>query len=156
VAFSTGTITGAAVTGFTAPLYATVVDQSDISSKSFIVNGLVSGTAPGTVTFHTITSPFSTLIRRAARLQALSIKFLNGITGKYTKVPRNPYSIVTRKGVSIQNGQVETMLIRTTIEVPAGAESFDLANVRAGLSAHCGFVFAQADGAATTTSNGIL
>lgn len=148
-------ITGAAQTGFTSPTYTTVVDNApDLFSKQSNVSAL-GGTQAG-VNTHSVSIPFTLTVRRPPSLKVLATKFLNGITGKYTKVPTNPYSIVTRKGVAIQSGQYATMFIRTTVDVPAGADSYDIANIRAALSAHLGLVWAQSAGIGDTCNTGSL
>jgi hypothetical protein len=126
----------------------------DNFSKQSYVSAL-GGTQSG-VNVHSVAIPFTLGVRRPNVLKVLMAKFLNGITGKYTRVPKNVYTFVTRKGVAIQSGQYETMIVRTSIEVPAGADSYDAANVRAGLSAHTGLVWAQASGAGDTCVTGSL
>jgi len=48
------------------------------------------------------------------------------------------------------------MIIRTEIEVPAGADTADAANVRAALSAHAGLIWDQSSGLGDTTIDGVL
>lgn len=148
-------ITGSAQTGFTAPTYTTVVDsQPDVNSKQNAVTAL-GGTQAG-VLAHSVNVPFTISVRRPAVLKILAVKLLNGITGKYSKVPTNTYTLLTRKGVSIQSGQTEMMMIRTTFEVPAGADTFDIANVRAAVSAHIGTLNGTSAGFGDTLNNGVL
>lgn len=148
-------ITGGAQTGFTSPTYTMTVDNPpDVFSKQSVVSAL-GGTQTGVVA-HSVNVPFSLTVRRPSTLKTLFAKFLNGVTGKYTKVPTNTYTILTRKGVAIQSGQYENMLIRTSVEVPAGADSFDIANIRAAVSAHVGLLSSQSAGIGDTVNTGVL
>jgi len=148
-------ITGGAQTGFTAPTYTTVADQApDLNSKQAIVSAL-GGTQAG-VTTHSVQSPFTCTVRRPGTLKVLLAKFLNGVTGKFTKVPRNAYGVLTRKGLLIQAGQFDVGIIRTTIDLPAGADTADPANVRALISAHIGLLSANSAGAGDTAVTGSL
>lgn len=57
------------------------------------------------------------------------------MTGALRSVPRNTYKILVRKGVTVLSGQAPVALqARLEIEVPAGADSADPANIRAALS----------------------
>jgi hypothetical protein len=48
------------------------------------------------------------------------------------------------------------MMIRTVIECPAGADTYDAASVRAALSAHIGALSQQSAGIGDTTVNAVL
>jgi hypothetical protein len=72
-------------------------------------------------------------------------------------VPRNVYKLITRKGVLPLAGQpYATMLITTIIEVPAGADTADAANIRAGLSMHIGSLSQQSAGSGDSAVSGII
>jgi hypothetical protein len=82
---------------------------------------------------------------------------VNPITGVIREVPRNNYGLLTRKGVLPAANQVpQTMMIRTVIECPAGADTYDAASVRAALSAHIGALSQQSAGIGDTTVNAVL
>jgi hypothetical protein len=56
-------------------------------------------------------------------------------TGVLRNIPKNEYKIIVRKGVTPLAGQAANVLLCTlTISVPAGADTADVANVRAALS----------------------
>lgn len=148
-------ITGAAQAGFTSPTYTTITDNPpDIFSKQSVVSA-VGGTQAGVIA-HSVSIPFTISCRRPSVLKVLMNKFLNGVTGKYSKVPSNAYTLLTRKGVSVQSGQTEIMFVRTVVEVPAGADSYDIANVKAALSAHIGVLNNQSAGIGDTVNQGTL
>jgi hypothetical protein len=81
----------------------------------------------------------------------------NPVTGVVSRVPRNVYKIITRKGVTPLLGQpVQNMLVTTVIEVPAGSDLADPANVRAALSLHFGALAQATSGIGDTTVQGVL
>jgi len=151
----TSPITGSAQTGFTSPTYTHVADTPpDVRSKQVAVTAL-GGTQSG-VLAHSPNCPFTITVKRPGLLKTLSAAVLNGITGIYSRVPSNVYSVITRKGAAYSSNQYGLVLIRTEISVPAGADTFDAANVRAGLSAHIGSLSQQAAGIGDTATSGIL
>jgi hypothetical protein len=54
------------------------------------------------------------------------------------------------------SGQVAPAIVRTIIEVPAGADVADPESVRAMLSLHIGSLSAESDGLGDSTVNGVL
>lgn len=153
MSFSLSAITGGAQTGFTTPGYTPTVDQApDVNGKQYAVTALT-GTQNG-VTVHTVQSPFTLTYWRPKILKLLpSI----GINLQYSNVPNNKSSFITRKGVTIAANQPPRVLtIRTEIEVPAGAETYDSANVRAALSAHIGGLNQASSGIGDTLVNNLL
>jgi hypothetical protein len=81
----------------------------------------------------------------------------NPVTGLIARVPRNVYKVITRKGVTPLAGQpVTNLLITTVIEVPAGADLADSANIRAALSMHFGSIAQASAGIGDTTVLGVL
>lgn len=131
-------ITGAAQTGFTTPGYTLTVDNPpDLNAKQSAVSA-VTGTQAG-VDAHSVARPFTCSVFRPKSFNVLGKP--NPITGLITSVPRNIYKIITRKGVYPLAGQPSVVaVVRTEIEVPAGADIADPANVRAMLSAHIGLL----------------
>jgi hypothetical protein len=60
---------------------------------------------------------------------------VNAVTGLLPSVPRNTYKIIARKGVTPLSGQAAVVANATcTLDIPAGADVADAANVRALLS----------------------
>lgn len=150
----TSPITGAAQTGFTSPTYTHVADTApDINGKQVAVTAL-GGTQTG-ATIHSVAAPFTVTFVRPKVFRALGKA--NPTTGLIASVPRNQYKIITRKGVLPLAGQpYQTMLITTVIEVPAGSDTADAANVRAALSAHLGAVAQQSAGIGDTVVSGVM
>jgi hypothetical protein len=94
-----------------------------------------SGTFPATVTFHSVSSPFTFTVERPAQYRILGP--VNPVTGKLGSVPRNVFTMRTRKGVTPLSGQAPvTMVIETKVSVPAGADAADPVNIRLALGVH--------------------
>lgn len=151
----TSPVTGLAQTGLTTPTYTLLADVAPDAStgKQFAVTAL-GGTQTG-VTVHSVSSPFTINFYRPKVL-----KVLQAVTGQLNllaRAPRNSYTLNTRKGVTVLAGQpAQVMVIRTVIDVPAGAESADPANVRAALSAHFGMLSQQSAGIGDTSVSAVL
>lgn len=151
----TSPVTGSAQTGLTSPTYTLTADVAPEGSvaKQFAVTTL-GGTQTG-VTTNTVASPFTLNFVRPRLLKVLQA--VVGQTGLIGRVPKNIYQLITRKGVVCLAGQpAQVMLIRTTIEVPAGSDTADAANVRAALSAHIGLLSQQSSGIGDTSVTGVM
>lgn len=149
----TSPVTGAAETGLTSPTYTLTTDTAPTSLGKQSAITALGGTQTGVVA-HTVAQPFTITMTRPAVLRTLANP--NPVTGVISSIPRNVYTILTRKGVLPLTGQPLTqMLIRTTVEVPAGADLADPANVRAALSLHIGALYQQSAGIGDTTVTGI-
>lgn len=147
-------VTGSAQTGLTSPTYTISADTfPDVNGKQHAVTAL-GGTQTG-VSVHSASSPFTVSFYRPKVM-----KVLNAVSGQLTlarNIPRNVFGMITRKGVTPLTGQpAATMVIRTTIDIPAGADLADAANVRAALSAHIGMLTQQSAGIGDTAINGVL
>lgn len=150
----TSPVTGAAQTGFTAPTYTHVADTAPNANGKQVAVTALGGTQTG-VTTHTVASPFTLTFVRPKSFKLLGQP--NPVTGRLPSVPMNSYSVITRKGVTPLSGQpAKAMVIRTIIDVPAGADSYDAANVRAALSAHIGALSQQSAGVGDTAATGIM
>lgn len=149
-----GSLTGAAQTGFTTPGYTTTVDTPpDVNSKQVAVTA-ITGTQVG-VTAHSVSSPFTLTVWRPKSAAVLGKP--NPVTGLITNVPNNTYKVLTRKGVTPSSGQpFATALFRTEMSIPAGSDTYDAPNIRAGLSAHFGLVWSQSAGIGDTCINAVL
>lgn len=148
-------ITGATITGFTANTYTITADQAPSNlGKQWYVSA-INGTQVG-VSAHSVNLPFTISAFRPAVFKPLPP--VNPVSGKLQgSPPVNTVKVITRKGVTPLAGQANAVMrVVTTIEVPAGAESNDIANVKAAISAHAGALYAQADGLQTTMNTGSL
>ena len=150
----TSPITGQAQTGLTSPTYTHVTDSApDITGKQVAVTAL-GGTQVG-VTTHSMSSPFTITFFRPKVFRFLGKP--NPTTGLIKDVPRNTFKLITRKGVLPLAGQpFQNMQITTVIDLPAGADTADPANVRAALSAHFGAIVQQSAGIGDTTVSGVV
>lgn len=148
----TSPITGGAQTGLTSPTYTHVsMAGPDSNVKQQAVTAL-GGTQTG-VDVHSVSRPFTISFWWPKILRILPA--LNS-QGQLPSVPMNVYKVITRKGVTPLAGQPsKTMLITSTIEVPAGSDTVDPANVRAALSAHIGALSQQSAGIGDTGVTGV-
>lgn len=148
----TSPITGAAQTGFTAPTYTHVSDVAPDALGRQVAVSVLGGTQTG-ATAHSPPSPFTLAWWKPKFFRT---PVFNQATGVYTAVGKNVWKYITRKGVTPVAGQsAQVMVISTTIEIPAGAESNDAANIRAGLSAHFGGIAQQSAGFGDSCVTGI-
>lgn len=149
-----GSITGSAQTGLTTPGYTVSADVApDINGKQGAITALT-GTQTG-VTTHSVSSPFTVTAVRPRVFKQLGKP--NPVTGLIASVPNNTYVVLTRKGVTPLLGQpIRPFNIKTTLDVPAGSDIADAANLRAALSAHIGFLTSISAGLGDTTVLGNL
>lgn len=132
-----GTINGTAQNGgFTTPTFTSVASSTTFpNGKGYVVTAK-GGTQPGAVDVHSASRPFSFLASRPANVRGLPPLNANGVL---PNVPVNTYGLNTRKGVLPLAGQASVNAsIKTQINVPAGADLADPANLRAMISAHIG------------------
>lgn len=151
----TSPITGAAQTGLTSPTYTVVNDTAPPQNpgKQVAVTAL-GGTQTG-VNTHSVAAPFTLNITRPATLKTLGQP--NPVTGVINQVPMNVYKFIGRHGVLPLAGQpYKTAICTVTVEIPAGADAADPANIRALLSATFGLVAQQSSGFGDMTINGVL
>lgn len=148
------TTTGGAQTGLTSPTYDLAADTApEVNAKQHAVVAL-GGTQTG-VRVNTVSDPFTVTFWKPKNPRGLGNP--NPVTGKYPDVPVNTYSIVIRKGVNVASSMgPQTMLIRLQIGVPAGADSYDAANVRAALSLLVGILNEESADMGDSVVTGVL
>lgn len=148
------TITGGAQTGFTTPGYTTTVDTPvDVNSKQVAVTGITGTQA--SVDAHSVARPFTVSVTRPKQFQVLGKP--NPVTGVIGAVPRNTYKVLVRKGVTVLAGQPsQVAVVRAEIEVPAGSDIADPANLRAAVSAAIGVLTSISAGLGDTLVNGVM
>lgn len=147
-------VTGGAQTGFTSPTYSHVSDYApDATGKQIAVTAL-GGTQTG-VRLHSASDPFTATLFRPKSFKTLGVP--NPATGIVERVGKNKWKFIVRKGVIPLAGQSpQLMLITCDIDVPAGADSADSANVRAALSLLVGLLSQQSAGIGDTLASGII
>lgn len=147
-------VTGGAQTGLTSPTYTLTADAApEANGKQYAVTSL-GGTQTGVIA-HSVASPFTVTMFRPKLTRVLGTP--NPVTGVVPNVAKNSYKVITRKGVVPLAGQPsQTMIITTTIDVPAGSDVADPNSVRAALSQHLGVLGQQSAGIGDTTINGVL
>lgn len=150
----TSPVTGGAQTGLTSPTYTLTDDVAPDNNGLQKAITALGGTQTGVVS-HSIAAPFTLTFVRPKSFKILGKA--NPVTGLISSVPRNVFKVITRKGVLPLAGQpYSTMLVTTTIEVPAGADAADAANIRAALSCHIGAIYQQSAGVGDTGVSGVM
>jgi hypothetical protein len=146
-------VTGAAQTGFTSPTYTLTADTApDTNGKQYAITA-IGGTQTG-VTVHSMSSPFTVTFERPKVIRMVGVLNSNGVL---INNPKNISKFRTRKGVTPAAGQnAQMLLIETFITVPAGADTYDAANVRAAISAHAGVLSQVSAGVGDTVVSGVL
>lgn len=150
----TSPVTGSAQTGFTSPTYTVATDVApDINGKQYAVTAL-GGTQTGVRT-HAVSDPFTVTVFRPRSPKALGSP--NPVTGRYGAVPKNTYSVIVRKGVNYAANQApEVLICRMALDVPAGSDAYDSANIRAAVSLAVGTLTQQSAGLGDLLVNGVL
>jgi len=146
-------ITGGAQTGFTTPTYTTVADKAPANANQNIVTA-VGGTQAG-VRIHSVSDPFTIRVTKPVNVRVLPSP--NPVTGKYPPLPSNRYSVVIQKGANFAaNNAPAIALARLYLDVPAGTDAYDAANLRAMCSALVGTLNQISAGIGDTLSNGVI
>jgi hypothetical protein len=150
----TSPVTGGAQTGFTTPAYVLVLDKAlETNANQYAVTGLT-GTQAGVRT-HAVSDPFTIAVSKPKNPRSLQSP--NPVTGKYGEVPFNRTSIVVRKGVNFAANNAPLVAVaRVYLDVPAGADAYDSANVRAMISLLIGELNAQSAGIGDSAVSGVI
>lgn len=148
-------ITGGAQTGLTTPTYTISADTPPTSSgKQYAVTAL-GGTQAGVDTTSSVSRPFTVTLQRPATFKSLGP--VDPVTGALRSVPRNTFSVIVRKGVTPLAGQSPVVLLaKTTIDVPAGSDIADAANIRAAMSLMVGTFNQVSAGLGDTLISGVI
>lgn len=147
-------VTGGAQTGFTSPTYTLTADTApDVNGKQYAITAL-GGTQAG-VTTHSMASPFTATFVRPKVFRYLGKP--NPVTGLLKDVPRNTFKHIVRKGVTPLAGQpYATMQVTVILDVPAGSDTADAANVRAACALAAGLLWQQSSGIGDSLISGVL
>lgn len=146
-------VTGSSQTNLTSPTYTVSTDMApDQNGKQFAVTGL-GGTQAG-VESHSIAKPFTLTWIKPRVMKMLG---LPDAGGTIRNVGKNTWKLISRKGViPAANQTPQVCLIETVINVPAGAETYDAASVRAAISAHIGTLSQQSAGLGDSVVSGLM
>lgn len=148
-------VTGSAQTGFSAPTYTVVADTAPTSSGKQYAVSAIGGTQAGVDSSSSPSRPFTITLQRPPVLRSLSA--VDPVTGVLRSVPRNTYKIIVRKGVTPLAGQSPVVLNATlTVDVPAGADLADAANIRAAMSLLIGSLNQISSSAGDTLVTGVI
>jgi hypothetical protein len=147
-------ITGGAQTNFTAPTYTVVVDVAPTQQgKQYAVTAL-GGTQAG-VDISSASRPFTVTFSKPAVLKTLTA--VDPVTGLLRSVPRNSYVWNFRKGVTPLAGQASVVAAaRISLDIPAGADLADPANLRALLSCMVGTLNQVSAGMGDSVVSGVV
>lgn len=151
----TSPVTGGAQTGLTSPTYTLVADTAPTSAgKQYAVTAL-GGTQTGVDTTSSPSKPFTITLSRPQSLRSLPA--VDPVTGVLRSVPRNTYKIIVRKGVLPLAAQAPVVLNATlSIDVPAGADIADSANIRAAMSLLIGSLTQISSSIGDTLVSGVI
>lgn len=149
----TSPVTGATVVGLTSPTYTLTSDLAPSpNGKQFAVTAL-GGTQTG-VDLNSVSKPFTSTFFRPQVLKQLPAA--NPVTGVIKSIPTNQYKLVTRKGAQpALNQSPQKLVVTTTIEVPAGVDTYEPEEIKAAISCHIGILTQQSSGIADTCITGI-
>lgn len=149
----TSPVTGGAQTGFTAPTYTLTSMQSPDGNGTSHAVTAIGGTQAG-VNVHTVSCPFRATFWRPKNLKPLPPA--NAVNGVIYNVGKNKYSLVVTKGLQPAANQPYTNgTIEINFSIPAGADTYDAANVRALYSLAIGLLNQQSAGLGDTGVTGI-
>jgi hypothetical protein len=150
----TSPVTGSAQTGFSSPTYTLVTDTAPSPNGKQSAVTALGGTQAGVIV-HSVSSPFTTARFRPAQLKVLPSA--NPVTGVIKNIPTNVYKVNTRKGVVPGlNIPSVPMTISTNLPIPAGADTYDAANIRAAISLHIGVLTQLSAALGDTCVSGII
>lgn len=148
-------VTGGAQTGLTTPSYTLATDTAPTNTGKQYAVSAIGGTQTGVDSSSNPSRPFTITLSRPAVLRQLPP--VNGATGVLPNVPKNTYKIIVRKGVTPLAGQAaQVMNITCTIDVPAGADVADSANVRAAISLLVGALNQASAGIGDSSVTGVI
>jgi hypothetical protein len=142
------------ITGLTSPTYGTVADLApEQNGVQHAVTSL--GGTQTNVRTHSISDPFTATFYKPKNPKALPSP--NPVTGRYGSIPKNTFGLIIRKGVNFAANQApESLTMRLTVDVPAGSDSYDAANIRAAVAFLVGLLNEEANDLADSLITGIV
>lgn len=149
-----GNITGGQQEPFVDPTYVPSADTApDTNGRQYAITSL-GGTQVG-VTTHSVSSPFTITFVRPKVFKTLGQ--VNPVTGSLPSVPKNQWKVIVRKGMIPLAGQSPSVGIAAlSIDIPAGSDIADAANIKALISALSGALMQVSDELGKSIISGIL
>jgi hypothetical protein len=145
--------TGGTVTGLSSPTFTLVDDTAPVvNAKQKTVSAL--GGTQGTATANTLSRPFTATFYKPAVVKQLPAA--NPLSGLRGAIPNNQYKLIIRKGGDAASGVPATAVIRLTIDVPAGMETYNPDEVRSLISFLVGILNEESSDLADTVLTGVL
>jgi hypothetical protein len=112
------------------------------------------GGTQGSATANTADMPMTATFYKPSTLQALPPA--NPVTGLRGAIPRNQWKLIVRKGGLVAAGLPSSLVIRTTIDVPAGMESYSPDQIKAAISWYVGLLNEESNDLADSLITGVL
>lgn len=145
--------TGGTITGFTSPTFTLVDDTAPVvNAKQKTVSAL--GGTQGTATANTASSPFTATFYKPQGIRPLPQA--NPVTGLRGAIPNNQYKLIIRKGGKASADVPVTMVIRLTVDVPAGMDSYNADEVKSCVSFLVGLLTEESNDLAETLVTGVV
>lgn len=145
--------TGGTVTGLTSPTYTLVDDTAPVVNAKMKTVSALGGTQ-GSATANTLSKPFTATFYKPASVKPLPAP--NPLTGARGAIPNNQYKLIVRKGGYAEAGVPVTAIVRLTIDVPSGMETYNPDEVRAMVSFLVGVLNEESSDLADTLLTGVL
>jgi hypothetical protein len=146
-------IAGINIGALASPTYGLVADLTSIPNAVKKAVSTLGGTQAN-VTANSAAYPFDVTFTKPANYRRLPSP--NPVTGKYPPIPSNQYKIVIRKGLDVASGVPATAVIRLTVDVPAGAETYSPAQLNALCSFLTGLLTEEGADLADTLITGVV
>ncbi len=145
--------TGGAQTGFTSPTFTLVDDTAPVVNAKQKTCTALGGTQ-GSATANSASSPFTATFYKPAAAKQLPAA--NPVTGLRGQIPNNQYKLIIRKGGYAAAGVPVTAIVRLTIDIPAGMDSYNPDEVRSLASFLVGVLSEESADLGDTLVTGVL
>lgn len=150
----TSPITGTPVTGLTSPTYSFADDVAPNAWSKQVAINAIGGTQSGVDTGTSVSRPWTICFSRPQNIRQLNAVDANNVL---RSVPMNTYLSNLRKGLTVLSGQPsKTGIFRTEFSVPAGADTADVANLKAAYSCWSGAHVQAADNMVALLTTGVM
>lgn len=145
--------TGGTVTGLTSPTFTLVDDTAPVVNAKMKTVSALGGTQ-GSATANTVSKPYTATFYKPASPKAIPAP--NPLSGARGAIPNNQYKLIIRKGGFAAADVPVTAIVRLTIDVPAGMETYNPDEVRSMVSFLVGLLNEESADLADTLLTGVL